>query len=126
MRLKESLKSVLTPARHGTMCERKPRDMQGGRNTFQKQWHCSSLFMKRTQKLCCYGVFGNKRLPNCHRCWLTRVFASSAIGDPCFSFTNSLLLFQNNPYSHSVFWRVGPVIAREIRGAVTVVFICVW
>jgi hypothetical protein len=48
--LKESLKSVLTPARQGTMCERKPRNIEvggGGENTFQKQWHCSSLFHEK-------------------------------------------------------------------------------
>jgi hypothetical protein len=59
----ESERRVLTAARHGTMCERKPRNEargERGRNTFQKQWHCSWLFMKRTQKLwllwCVWGT----------------------------------------------------------------------
>jgi AMMECR1 domain-containing protein len=34
--LKESLKSVLTPARHGTMCERKTSEYRGRRKHFSE------------------------------------------------------------------------------------------
>jgi hypothetical protein len=117
--IKRSLKSVLTPARHGTMCERKPRNKAGGRK--QHFSETMALFLtfqeKNTEAMAVMVCLGTTAC-----CLPSRVATSvsrlQCLQDPLLvtprvSFTNSLLLFQNNPYSHSVFWIGGPVIVER-------------
>jgi hypothetical protein len=113
--IKRSLRRVLTPARHGTMCGRKPRNEAGGRE--QHFSETMALFLashgKNTGAMAVMVCLGTSR----HRCCLAPVLQTR------------FLLFRNNSYSHSVFWKGGlggPLIVGEIRGAVPVLLICVW
>lgn len=124
--LKESLKSVLTPARQGTMCERKTSEYSGRRKHFSETMALFVTFHGKntaaTAVTVCLGTTACRIATGvgwleCLQASLLLIFA--------FLFKIHFFLFQNNPYGCSVFWRVGSVIVdRCVKYLLQCLYVC--